>query len=113
MREGVEFETTHCSNSTRISSFTLYKCLTPRGELTERFSSHPEQLMCIRGESEFSALPLIAECPAAAFSMSEGILHIPLVNVPNLLGDIVKYDVHLKMVSDDLVFEFLRATKLE
>ena len=113
LSEGVELEATYCSNSTRVSSITLYKCITSRGELTERLTSQAENLMCIRGKSEFSALPAIEECPTAAFSMTEGILHIPLVNVPNLLGDIEKYDVHLKLVSDDLLFEFLRATKLE
>ena len=48
LSDGVEFETTHCSNTTRISSLTLYKCITPRGELTERLSSQAEGLMCIK-----------------------------------------------------------------
>ena len=44
--------------------------------------------------------------------MSGGILTIPLLNVPNMLGDIEKYHVRLKMVSDDLKFEFLDAVKI-
>ncbi len=114
LSKGIEFETTYCSNSTRTSSvFTYHQCITLRGELIEMSASRAEKLMCIRGTSEFSALPALEDCPTASFSMSEGILHIPLVNVPNLLGDIEKYDVHLKLVSDDLLFEFFRATKLE
>ncbi len=113
LSEGVVFEKTHCSNTTRQSTLTFYKCLTYAGVLTERLDSQAEELICIRGESEFSALPSLEECPTASFSMSQGILHIPLLNVPDLLGNIEKYDVHLKMTSDDLIFEFLRATKLE
>ncbi|NOQ65232.1 MAG: hypothetical protein GQ582_12035 [Methyloprofundus sp.] len=114
LSEGEQFETTYCSNTLRIGPYSKYnKCIDYSGQLTESSSSRTNQLICIRGESEFSATPSLESCPTASFSMSEGILHIPLLNVPDLLGNIEKYDVHLKMTSDDLVFEFLRATKLD
>jgi len=40
--------------------------MTPSGQLTERMASQPEELMCIRGEPEFSATPSLEECPTAA-----------------------------------------------
>lgn len=36
-----------------------------------------------------------------------------LMVASDLLGNIKKYDVQLKMISDELEFKFLKATKLE
>lgn len=112
LSEGVTIDTTRCSN-TKDAVAGYHKCIYATGVVTYSRPSQAFQLMCIRGASEFSKTPTLEDCPSASFSMSEGILHIPLVNVPNMLGDIVKYDVHLEMVSDDATFKLLRATQLE
>jgi hypothetical protein len=112
--QGVILETTHCSNTIKPhTSLIFYKCLNQDGRLIIEYDSTPHELMCVRGESNFSETASVDNCPAASFSMSGGILHIPLLNVPNLLGKIEKYNVNLKLISDDLMFEFLNATKVE
>ncbi len=89
------------------------KCLDQNGILSHRSPSQAYELLCVRGESNFSAIPSTEQCPTASFSMSEGILHIPLIEVPNLVGEVDTYDVRMKIISDDLKFELLDATKLE
>mgnify|MGYP000297038022 CR=1 FL=1 len=112
LSEGEDFETTYCSNTIEPSIINYYKCINSDGTISQRSPTQSFELMCVRGKSDFSQTPSIESCPTAAYSMSEGILHIPLVNVPDMLGNIVKYDVHLKMISDDATFQLLRATPL-
>ncbi len=114
LSQGVVFETSYCSNTTKVTSSGLitHKCLGSTGKLYELSEDSSFDLICVRGESTFTENPSVQSCPTATFSMSSGILTIPLLNVPNMLGDIEKYHVRLKMVSDDLKFEFLDAVKI-
>lgn len=112
--QGIEFESTHCSNSIITSTYSIrHQCLTHNGQLAEYSASQSFKILCTRGTSQFTTAPLDKDCPDASFSISEGVLHIPLVTVPDLIGNIDRYDVRLKITSDDFDFELMDASRIE